>query len=186
LIAVTTYFTSAGAKQGDIILAVNTLLMQLFTIFSYFMDGFAYAGEALTGKYIGAEQHDALRKMFGRLFRWGFGIAIAFTLIYTLSGEHFLQLLTNEQSVIQASKEYFIWAILIPITGYSAFLMDGIFIGATRTRYMLWGMMTASFVFFIIYFMLKETGNHALWASFVVYLSIRGIVQRILGRKILQ
>ena len=82
LIAVTTYFTSAGAKQGDIILAVNTLLMQLFTIFSYFMDGFAYAGEALTGKYIGAEQHDALRKMFGRLFRWGFGIAIAFTLIY--------------------------------------------------------------------------------------------------------
>ena len=186
LIAVTTYFTSAGAKQGDIILAVNTLLMQLFTIFSYFMDGFAYAGEALTGKYIGAEQHDALRKMFGRLFRWGFGIAIAFTLIYTLSGEHFLQLLTNEQSVIQASKEYFIWAILIPITGYSAFLMDGIFIGATRTRYMLWGMMTASFFFFIIYFMLKEIGNHALWASFVVYLSIRGIVQRILGRKILQ
>lgn len=186
LIAVTTYFTSAGAKQGDIILAVNTLLMQLFTIFSYFMDGFAYAGEALTGKYIGAEQHDALRKMFGRLFRWGFGIAIAFTLIYTLSGEHFLQLLTNEQSVIQASKEYFIWAILIPITGYSAFLMDGIFIGATRTRYMLWGMMTASFFFFIIYFMLKETGNHALWASFVAYLSIRGIVQRILGRKILQ
>jgi MATE family multidrug resistance protein len=186
LIAVTTYFTSAGAKQGDIILAVNTLLMQLFTIFSYFMDGFAYAGEALTGKHIGAKQTDDLRKMIERLFRWGFGVAIAFTLIYALSGVQFLQLLTNEQSVIQASKEYFFWAILIPITGYSAFLMDGIFIGATRTRYMLLGMLMATFFFFIIYFMLKETGNHALWASFVVYLSIRGIVQRILGRKILQ
>ena len=150
------------------------------------MDGFAYAGEALTGKHIGAKQTDDLRKMIERLFRWGFGVAIAFTLIYALSGVQFLQLLTNEQSVIQASKEYFFWAILIPITGYSAFLMDGIFIGATRTRYMLLGMLMATFFFFIIYFMLKETGNHALWASFVVYLSIRGIVQRILGRKILQ
>ena len=186
LIAVTTYFTSAGAKQGDIILAVNTLLMQLFTIYSYFMDGFAYAGEALTGKYIGAEQHDGLRKMIKRLFQWGIGIALAFTLIYAFSGEIFLQLLTNDQSVILASKEYFFWAILIPIAGYSAFLMDGIFIGATRTRYMLWGMLAASFAFFMIYLGLKEMGNHALWAAFIIYLSIRGIVQRILGRKILQ
>ena len=186
LITVTTYFTSAGAKQGDIILAVNTLLMQLFTIYSYFMDGFAYAGEALTGKYIGAEQHDGLRKMIKRLFQWGIGIALAFTLIYAFSGEIFLQLLTNDQSVILASKEYFFWAILIPIAGYSAFLMDGIFIGATRTRYMLWGMLAASFAFFMIYLGLKEMGNHALWAAFIIYLSIRGIVQRILGRKILQ
>ena len=186
LIAVTTYFTSVGAKQGDIILAVNTLLMQLFTIYSYFMDGFAYAGEALTGKYIGAEQHDGLRKMIKRLFQWGIGIALAFTLIYAFSGEIFLQLLTNDQSVILASKEYFFWAILIPIAGYSAFLMDGIFIGATRTRYMLWGMLAASFAFFMIYLGLKEMGNHALWAAFIIYLSIRGIVQRILGRKILQ
>ena len=186
LIAVTTYFTSAGAKQGDIILAVNTLLMQLFTIYSYFMDGFAYAGEALTGKYIGAEQHDGLRKMIKRLFQWGIGIALTFTLIYAFSGGRFLQLLTNDQSVILASKEYFFWAILIPIAGYSAFLMDGIFIGATRTRYMLWGMLAASFAFFMIYLGLKEMGNHALWGAFIIYLSIRGIVQRILGRKILQ
>ena len=186
LITVTTYFTSAGAEQGDIILAVNTLLMQLFTIYSYFMDGFAYAGEALTGKYIGAEQHDGLRKMIKRLFQWGIGIALAFTLIYAFSGEIFLQLLTNDQSVILASKEYFFWAILIPIAGYSAFLMDGIFIGATRTRYMLWGMLAASFAFFMIYLGLNEMGNHALWAAFIIYLSIRGIVQRILGRKILQ
>lgn len=186
LIAVTTYFTSVGAKQGEIILAINTLLMQLFTIFSYFMDGFAYAGEALTGKYIGARQSQSLQKMIKRLFRWGFGIAIAFTLIYALFGEHFLQLLTDEQSVIQASKEYFFWAILIPLTSYSAFLMDGIFIGATRTRYMLWGMLTASITFFILYTGLKETGNHALWGAFIVYLSIRSIIQRILARKILQ
>ena len=186
LIAVTTYFTSAGAKQGEIILAVNTLLMQLFTIFSYFMDGFAYAGEALTGKYVGAKQPQALREMTRRLFRWGFGIAIIFTLFYTLLGEEFLQLLTNDQPVIQASSTYFFWAILIPIAGYSAFLMDGIFIGATKTRYMLWGMLLASVTFFALHWALNDAGNHALWGAFIVYLSIRGIVQRILGRKILQ
>lgn len=186
LIAVTTYFTSVGAQQGEIILAINTLLMQLFTIYSYFMDGFAYAGEALTGKYIGAQQPQALRDMIRRLFRWGFGIAIIFTLSYALLGEEFLQLLTDDLPVIQASKTYFFWAILIPITGYSAFLMDGIYIGATQTRYMLWGMLSASIIFFALHWGLEEAGNHALWGAFIVYLSIRGIVQRILGRKILQ
>ena len=186
LIAVTTYFTSTGAKQGEIILAVNTLLMQLFTIFSYFMDGFAYAGEALTGKYIGSKQPEALRETIRRLFRWGFGIAIIFTLTYTFLGEEFLRLLTNDQPVIQASKAYFFWAILIPIAGYSAFLMDGIFIGATKTRYMLWGMLLASVTFFVLHWGLQDAGNHALWGAFIVYLSIRGIAQRILGRKILQ
>lgn len=186
LITVTTYFTSAGASQGEITLAVNTLLMQLFTLYSYFMDGFAYAGEALTGKYIGAKAPQTLQQMIKRLFAWGIGIAILFTILYALGGENFLRLLTNEPNVIKASQTYFYWALLIPITGYSAFLMDGIFIGATATRYMLWGMLTATIGFFLIYWGLSEImGNHALWLAFIAYLSIRGIVQRILGRKIL-
>lgn len=186
LIAVTTYFTSAGASQGEITLAVNTLLMQLFTLFSFFMDGFAYAGEALTGKYIGAKDSLSLQAMIKRLFRWGISIAFLFTALYVLGGEHFLRLLTNEPNVIEASGDYFYWALLIPITGYSAFLMDGIFIGATATRYMLWGMLIASTCFFLIYWGLQGImGNHALWLAFIVYLSLRGIVQRILGRKIL-
>ncbi len=187
LITVTTYFTSAGATQGEIILAVNTLLMQLFTLYSYFMDGFAYAGEALTGKYIGANAPQELRLMTRRLFSWGMGVALFFTALYAIGGEGFLHLLTNEQEVIEASRSYFFWALLIPFSGYSAFLMDGIFIGATNTRYMLWGMLAASIGFFCIYFGLKDImNNHALWLAFIAYLSLRGIVQRILGRKILQ
>lgn len=187
LITVTTYFTSAGATQGEITLAVNTLLMQLFTLFSYFMDGFAYAGEALTGKYIGAKDPQALQQMSRRLFRWGIGISALFTALYAVGGENFLELLTNEPNVINASKEYFYWALLIPFVGYSAFLMDGIFIGATATRYMLWGMLAASVGFFLIHWTLQPImENHALWLAFIVYLSIRGIVQRILGRKILR
>lgn len=186
LITVTTYFTSAGASQGEVILAVNTLLMQLFTLFSYFMDGFAYAGEALAGKYIGANAPQELHRMTKRLFRWGLGIALLFTFLYAAGGEDFLHLLTNEQTVIEASRNYFYWAILIPCAGYSAFLMDGIFIGATATRYMLWGMLSASLGFFLIYIGLKDIlNNHALWLAFIVYLSLRGIVQRFLGRKIL-
>ena len=187
LVAVTLYFTSAGATQGEIILAVNTLLMQLFTLFSYFMDGFAYAGEALAGKYIGAEKPQELHQMIRRLFHWGLGIAIIFTILYGMGGEGFLRLLTNEQEVISASEAYRYWVILIPMAGFTAFLLDGIFIGATATHLMLRGMLVASVGFFLTYFSLKATiGNHALWLAFIVYLSLRGIVQRILGRNILR
>ena len=187
LVAVTLYFTSAGAGQGEIILAVNTLLMQLFTLFSYFMDGFAYAGEALAGKYIGANQAEELHRMIRRLFLWGMGIAIVFTLLYGLGGESFLRLLTNDQAVIEASQTYWLWVLLIPLAGFSAFLLDGIFIGATATRLMLQSMFVASSVFFLTFFYLKgQMGNHALWLAFILYLSLRGVMQSFLGRKILR
>lgn len=81
LVAITVFFTSAGAAQGEVILAVNTLLMQLFTLFSYIMDGFAYAGEALAGKYIGANDRRALHQTIRRLFGWGIGLSIGFTIL---------------------------------------------------------------------------------------------------------
>ena len=86
LVAVTTFFTSTGARQGDVILAVNTLLMQLFTLFSYIMDGFAYAGEALAGRFIGAKNDVGLRKCIRLLFLWGIGLSLSFTILYALGG----------------------------------------------------------------------------------------------------
>ena len=186
LVSVTVFFTSAGAAQGEVILAVNTLLMQLFTLFSYIMDGFAYAGEALAGKHIGADNRPALRTMVRQLFVWGIALALAFTLIYGIGGEGFLSLLTNEESVITASSTYFYWVLAIPLAGFAAFLYDGIFIGATATDLMLRAMFVASVAFFLIYFGCREAmGNHALWLAFITYLSLRGIVQGYLGRKIL-
>ena len=186
LVSVTVFFTSAGAAQGEVILAVNTLLMQLFTLFSYIMDGFAYAGEALAGKHIGADNRPALRTMVRQLFVWGIALALAFTLIYGIGGEGFLSLLTNEESVITASSTYFYWVLAIPLAGFAAFLYDGIFIGATATGLMLRAMFMASVAFFLIYFGCREAmGNHALWLAFITYLSLRGIVQGYLGRKIL-
>ena len=186
LVAVTMYFTSAGAAQGEVILAVNTLLMHFFTFFSYIMDGFAYAGEALVGKHLGANDRPALRQMVHQLFVWGIVLSLVFTLVYGIGGKVFLGLITNEQSVITASSAYFYWVLAIPLAGFAAFLYDGIFIGATATRWMLYAMSIATTAFFLIYYGFREAmGNHALWLAFITYLALRGIVQGFLGRKIL-
>ncbi len=186
LVAVTVFFTSAGASQGEVILAVNTLLMQLFTLFSYIMDGFAYAGEALTGKFIGANDSLSLRRMVKQLFGWGTGLSLIFTLLYGIGGEAFLGLLTDEFHVVQAADAYFYWVLAIPFAGFAAFLFDGIFIGATATNMMLKAMLIASITFFLIYYGCKEMmGNHALWMAFITYLILRGVMQGYLGRKII-
>lgn len=186
LVAVTTYFTSRGAEQGDVILAVNTLLMQLFTLYSYIMDGFAYAGEALTGRYVGAHNRADLERMIRALFAWGIGLALTFTLLYGIGGSSFLGLLTNEREVLNASSDYFYWVLAIPLAGMAAFLWDGIYIGATASRQMLYSMLVASASFFILQGLLQQQmGNHALWMAFIVYLFLRGLVQTRLARKIL-
>ena len=128
LVAVTTFFTSTGARQGDTVLAVNTLLMQLFTLFSYIMDGFAYAGEALAGRYIGARNQSALNRMIHLLFGWGIGLSLFFTLLYGVGGKGFLSLLTNDSAVIQEAGTYFYWVLAVPLAGFAAFLWDGILI----------------------------------------------------------
>lgn len=186
LVIVTLFFTSAGAAQGEIVLAVNTLLMQLFTLFSYIIDGFAYSGEALVGKYVGANNQPALYRTVRQLFIWGVGLSTGFTLLYFFGGKSFLGLLTNEISVIREAENYFYWVLAIPLTGFAAFLWDGIFIGATATRQMFYSMLVASGSFFLVYYSLHEwMGNHALWLAFIVYLSLRGIMQAALSRKIL-
>lgn len=187
LVIVTMFFTSAGAAQGEIVLAVNTLLMQLFTLFSYIMDGFAYAGEALAGRYIGSQNRTGLHKTVHQLFSWGVGLSLVFTILYSIGGKDFLGLLTNDSEVINASDTYFYWALAVPLAGFSAFLWDGVFIGATATRQMLYSMLVASASFFGTYYAFHSLlGNHALWLAFIVYLSLRGIVQTFLGRRIMK
>lgn len=185
LIGVTTFFTSTGARQGDVILAVNTLLMQLFTLFSYIMDGFAYAGEALSGRYVGACNLVQLKRAVKALFGWGVGLSLVFTLLYGIGGENFLGLLTNDTLVIETAGHYFYWVLAIPLAGFAAFLWDGILIGATATRFMLWAMLVASGSFFVIYYCFSgATNNHMLWLAFLVYLALRGGMQTLWSRKV--
>lgn len=185
LITVTTFFTSTGARQGDIVLAVNTLLMQLFTLFSYIMDGFAYAAEALAGRYTGAENLAQLRRAVRCLFCWGTGMSLLFTLLYGIGGKNFLSLLTNDSEVIALAAHYYYWVLAIPLAGFPAFLWDGILIGATATRQMLWAIAVASAAFFAIYYGLSgATANHILWLAFIIYLFLRGMMMTLWGRRI--
>lgn len=181
LVLVTTFFTSASAKNGEIILAVNSLLMQLFILFSYIMDGFAFAAEALTGKYVGAKKGDQLRIFIRQLFLWGGGLTAFFTILYALFSKDILSLLTDKPVILAASASYHIWAILFPVAGFAAFLWDGIFIGMTASRQMRNSMFVAVGFFFILYFILSPVlGNNGLWLAFISYLAMRGLVQTFL------
>lgn len=185
LIAVTTFFTSASAKMGNTMLAANALLMQLFILFSYMMDGFAYAAEALTGRFIGAKRVNKLDELVKSLFKWGLGLVVLFTIAYGLFTEQILGLLTDKKEVIDLCRDYQLWVLLMPLAGFSAFLWDGIFIGATASKQMRNSMFVAAASFFAIYYALYSFwGNNALWLAFITYLGMRGIIQAFLFRKI--
>ena len=184
IVSVMLFFTSAGSWQGEVILAVNTLLMQLYLLVSYVMDGFANAGEALSGKYYGAGDRSSLRLTVRRLFVWATLMATGFTVVYVFGGRPFLGLLTDEPSVVEASADYVWWAYLIPFVSMGAFMWDGIFIGLTASRQMLQSMFAAAVTFFVLYYLLYPSlGNHGLWAAFLAFLLVRGGVQTWLYRR---
>lgn len=186
LIAVHFFFISAGAKQGDTELAVNTLLMQFFTLYSYIMDGFAFAGEALTGKAIGACDKKLYTNVMHQLFVVGVVMIGLFTLAYAFGGEGLIRILTDENAVVAMAMDYKVWTLLFPICGMAAFVWDGIYIGATETRYMLMSTFVGMAVFFICYFSLFPSfHNHGLWIAYLGNLTFRGVVLTITQKNIL-
>ncbi|MDE5568754.1 MAG: MATE family efflux transporter [Muribaculaceae bacterium] len=184
LVAVTVWFTRAGSIQGADILAANALLLQLFMFFSYFMDGFAFAGEALAGKYEGSRNRTALNSLIGALIRIGAVLAVTFSVIYWLFGGNILSMLTDDINVLTVCAHYRWWAVVVPVAGTMAFIWDGILIGLTRTRVMLASMTMASALFFAVYFLSRNSmSNHGLWLAFIIYLAARGIIEHIIYKK---
>lgn len=178
LVAVNLYFTSAGARSGAVILSVNTVMMQLYLFFSYFMDGFAYAGEALGGRTYGARNRVAFHETLRHLAFWAVGVTLLYTLVYLLGGRWIVSLLTDEPQVILTADDYLFWAWLVPAAGAAAFIWDGIFIGITATRGMLVSSFVSSLVFFAVYLLTASAlGNHGLWLAMIVYLASRGVLQ---------
>ena len=180
LVAVNLFFTSAGARQGAVILSVNTVLLQLYLFFSYFMDGFAYAGEALCGKAYGAHNVTAFRETLGRLWLWMTVVTVTYTLLYIIGGRWIVSVLTDEPLVLAAAEDYLFWAWLIPAAGCVAFIWDGIFIGITATR----GMLVSTFISALVFFGVDGLtagvmGNHGLWLAQIACLATRGVVQTI-------
>ncbi len=184
LIIVTSYFTIASTKMPYPTLAMNTLLMQFFTLFSYFMDGFAYAAESLCGKAKGENNYPQLQAFVKRFLLWGGVISILFIIIYALFGENILGIFTDNKDVIEYSKNYLHWILLIPITGFIAFLYDGILIGLTESVVMRNAIFISTVAFFLIFYLLSPyIGNNALWIAFLTYLLGRSLLMMLMSRR---
>ncbi|MDR3047699.1 MAG: MATE family efflux transporter [Bacteroidales bacterium] len=184
LTCVFSFFPIAGAKISDDILAINTLLLQFFTIFSYITDGFAYAGESLTGKYIGAKDGINLKKSVQYIFQWGTVLSAVFVIVYGFFGSYLLQIFTDDIALVENARPYFWWVLMVPICGFAAFLWDGIYIGATASWEMLISMLIATAVFFGVYYLfVDQLQNNAVWLALMIYLAARGIGQTLLSKK---
>lgn len=183
-IAVYIGFTVISARYGDNLLASCSILMKLLMIFSYFIDGFAYAGEAMTGKYIGLGDRTSLRKSIRWNFVWCAGIAVAFMFIYAFGGNLMVRLMTSDTAVIDCSRQFIPWLLLMPVAGCAAFAWDGIFIGATRSVDIREAMLQSVLAFFVVWFAgcaligpsaSPEAHIHILLAAYFAHLLARSL-----------
>ena len=198
-IAIYIGFTVISARYGDLLLAVSSILMKLLMIFSYFTDGFAYAGEALTGRYIGAKDSDMLRQTIKWTFIWSMSIALIFMGVYHFAGVPMVRLMTEDVQVVEASRAFLPWLLLMPVVGCAAFTWDGIYIGATASKQlrnsMLWAVVAFAGLWVlgitILNLMAADVpayGNmamHILMAAYFAHLLARTIYLSVKFRKLL-
>ncbi|MDE6009073.1 MAG: MATE family efflux transporter [Muribaculaceae bacterium] len=194
IICVTMGVTAAGAKLGALTLAVNVVVMQFFQFFSFFMDGFAFSGEALIGKWTGARNLEKVHEYFKALMLWTLGVAVVFTVLYFTSTGAVAALLTDSERVRAGVDSMVIWISLIPIVSAWAFIYDGFFVGLTDTRKMMIATMGATILFFIIVFLRLDNGklsvcvenNFRIWSAFLSYLMMRGLILALMWKSSLQ
>lgn len=190
IVSVYTFFTAASSHMGDsVILAVNAMLMQLFTLFSYMNDGFAYAAEALTGRFIGARDVVSLRRCVRRCFAWTMVTAFVSIGIYVGWWREILSFFMSRDSVdsgaiLEMAHRYVGWVMAIPLAAAIPFTMDGMMVGATLTKIMRNSMLFSTAAYFAIYYGLRGVmGNDALWLAFTSYMLIRGIMQYFMSHR---
>ncbi|MCC5914731.1 MAG: MATE family efflux transporter [Balneolaceae bacterium] len=170
------FFTAMSAKQGDLVLAANTILLQLWMVASYGIDGFAYAAESLIGKFKGSRNREKLIAAVKWNMIWGVGLGFAGTTIYFLAGEHLLSFFTNNREVIDLGLLVLFWTVLAPLISSICYILDGVFIGATETGPMRNTMLVATFLVFlpVYYFGTIWFDIHGLWLAMVLFMASRG------------
>ncbi len=184
LIFTISFFTAKSAETNDTILAINTILFQFFIFFSYFIDGFANAGEALAGRFIGAGDKSNLLRSVKLIFVWSLGVSLVFTVINIFGGKIVLQLMTSNTEIINGALPYLPWIVIIPLISFVAFIWDGIYIGATISGHLRNSILVALVIFLCIYYStITSLGNHGLWLAFSCFLIIRGIYLSAFARK---
>ena len=188
IMAVTLSVTSVGASLGEDILAANAVIMQFFMFFSYFMDGFAFSGEALTGRFSGAGDMGMVKETVKYLLVWGVVMSVLFFMIYWRFTPSIAGLLTDNGEVLATISRYQLWIELLPPLTVMAFIFDGIYVGLTRTAMMMWATIAGAGCFFgLIHIPDITLTNSLLWIAFESYLFVRGgslgLIYMFRGRK---
>jgi len=188
IIAVFTFFTSRSAGIGDTTLAANSVLLQFLLFFSYFLDGFAYAAEAMVGRWFGAGKKAQLKLTIRLLFQWGAAMGILFTIVYAMAGKYLLLLFTDQPDVIECGTAFLPWVIILPVVSFGSYIWDGVFIGATASVAMRNTMVIAVVFFFFLpfYLLYPILNNHALWLGMVLFMFARGVLLTILFPRLLK
>ena len=175
-------FTSLASKYGDTELAVSSIIMKLFMFFSFFVDGFAYAGEALVGKAIGEGQRNKgqgtkeMNTIVRSLFYWSIGVGLIFTAVYAVWGDQCMALMTSDELVLEGAQQYMIWLILMPIVSALAFMWDGVYVGATAGTEIRNAMIWAAVGFVVLYVATyRFCGAQALYIAYFAHLAARVI-----------
>ncbi|GAB5553473.1 MAG: MATE family efflux transporter [Saprospiraceae bacterium] len=173
------FFYSQSAKQGELVLAANVILLQYMNWMAYGVDGFAFATESLVGKYAGARKGPETNKAIRLAFVWGMALAAGFSLLYTFAGEPLLHVFTTEAKVIEAAKPYLFWMMIFPILSTPCYIWDGVFIGLTASKAMRNCMILAILIFLGTYFFYgQHHGNHGLWLTLLLFMVARGAIQQ--------
>ena len=184
IIFVISFFTIQSANISDTILAINNILFQLFLFFSYMLDGFANAAEALTGEYIGSKAPQKLRKAVRKSLLFGLGFSLVFSLSYGLFGNSILGLLSSNPQIISKAAPLLPYVIVMPLVSFAAFIYDGIFIGATASVALRNAMIIAVLCVFIpIYYFAPLPELERLWIAFLAFMAARGIGLWLLMKK---
>lgn len=176
IMAVSLSMTAYSARMGAVSLAANAVMMQFFLLFSYFMDGFAFAGEGLVGKYHGAGDSGMIGRSVRALLKWGAWMAVIFFTVYALLTPQITGLLTDKGVVVEHVEHLKVFVMLLPPLTVLAFVFDGIYIGLGRTGAMMWSALAGMALFYVITGMsgLKQDGTALLWLAFEAYLVLRG------------
>ncbi|MBT8077537.1 MAG: MATE family efflux transporter [Gammaproteobacteria bacterium] len=171
-----TFFTSQGARQSDLILAANAVLMTLHHLLSFGLDGLAHAAEALVGKAYGAKDSIALRRAVSLTLRWSLIIAAGYSVMFLMAGAALVSLLTDLENVRSTAFEYLPWLIVSPMISVWSYLYDGVFIGVTKSRAMRDIMLgSTALIFLPAWYFLQPLGNHGLWLAFILFMVSRGV-----------
>lgn len=176
LVAAYAWFTRAGAREGDATLAANAVLMNMFFIVAYGLDGFANATEALVGESIGARKLDNYRAVLRASTASAFIVAVLASLVYLAGGSHLIGLFTNIEAVRVLSVRFLPWIVALPVLSVWCFQFDGVFIGATRARELRDSMVISFVVYLVLAIVFQRVlGNHGLWCAFSLWMVVRGI-----------